>query len=152
MKKFILAIIFFVSFFSIVNQTNAKWGVFEELLNTQYWVETFEINDIQIDEFYFNEPIIWQIYNKIITYNNQTKNVLIASYKAWKFKQREISNITKTYKSFIYNVNQFLYFLNMIDKNPYYKDNEEIKVSLLKAYKNLRNQLKKLNYYVNKYK
>lgn len=146
MKKIILGIITIFFIFSIESDVVAKsqdWLI-ENILNLNYWPVIYDLNLEKLDNYTFNDYTLKRTYSNLVTYDKLVRSDIINSYKAWKYDYYTINWIIKNYKSFISYTNDFFYFLKLVDKYPYLKDDVEIQDWILTSYKNSQSYYKKV--------
>lgn len=135
MKKTFLSIIaiFFVFSNSIAHGSDT--GMLEDLLDLNYGPIEYELSLDSIDTYNFKNYSLKRTYQYMVKYDGLIRNEIVNQYEMGTYSYETTQWIVKNYKSFVYYTNQLFYFLNLVEKNPYLKDDFEVQNGILKNYK-----------------
>lgn len=135
MKKIFLSIIaiFFVFSNSITYASDT--GLIEDLLDLNYWPLEYELSFDSIQTYSFKNYSLKRTYLYMVKYDGLIRNEIVNQYEMWSYSYETTQGIVKNYKSFVYYTNQLFYFLSLVEKNPYLKDDFEVQNGILKNYK-----------------
>lgn len=152
MKKIIVSIIMVFSIFSIGNELKANYqeGLIENLLNLNYGPLIFDLNLEKLESYNFRDLTLRKVYDGLVVYDNLTRQQIINAHKAGQYDYNTTNGIIKNYKTFISYTNDFFYYLDIIDKNPNFKNNTEIQDAILITYRNSQSYYRKVRNLVNK--
>ena len=147
MKVLTKVIISIVFIFSIVAPTFAeqKWYI-EQLLDLNYWIETFNINLASIDKYNFNNSRTRYIYTTFKSTSEDLKNEILKQYRKWNLDYYRTKWIITNYKNFIYYSNKYFYF----QKQKEYYNSKTIDNAILKNVISLKSYYMRIKFLVNK--
>lgn len=138
-----------ISFISLFPSSYAEEWYIENLLDIQTWPEIYKINTILMDEYYFKDKLIKNIYSKMKQADKLLKQAIIFQYKANKLDYYKTNAIINNYDYFIDSVNDFFDTLYMVDQNNSLKNEKEIQETILKAYEDMRTHYNRVKYLLN---
>lgn len=148
MKKYILLIISFLSFFSISNFVNASndW-LLSDILKLNYWIQESDIKAIKTKNISLRNLSNQNMYNQFKNLDKTIKNEILRKIKNNEFDYYTWFWVINSYSSFVYNVNKLfeLYSLKESGSSDYFLDN-----SIKNTYFNIRTDYKRVQYLISK--
>jgi len=135
MNKIIKLIITLTIIFSSLSNTFAEEGYIENLFNLNYWIEEFDLNLHNIKYIHFNNEKYNKIYREIKTVDSLLKEGFVRNYKNWEYNYYQMNWIVNNYNKFIYNTNQFFFFIKLKENNNNYS---EINSAIMNSYRNMK--------------
>ncbi len=123
-KKYILVILTIFLTFSIVSSSFAKEESYiEKLLDLNYWVEKFNINNLEkISYIKFYDSATQKKFDEFRRVNEILKNELIRLYKNWNLDYNSINSIIVNYNNFIYHTNKMFLYKSIKEIRPSYSE------------------------------
>lgn len=140
-------IILFSMFFSSATYSFAKEWYIENLLQINTWVEAFDIELIEIDDYYFADENLQNTYEEFKRTSQLLKREIIRKYENDEFGYYQTKWVITNYKKFVYYTNSIFYYLSLKDEGV---NDSEIDNAILESYTKIRTYYKRLKYLVNK--
>lgn len=133
MKKYILVILTIFFTFSIVSSSFAKQEPYvEKLLDLNYGVEKFNINNLEkIDYIKFDDPITQEKFDDFRDVNEVLKKEFIRLYKNGNLDYNSISAVIFNYNKFVYHTNKMFFYKSIKEINPNYS---QVNIAISKNY------------------
>ena len=113
MKYIISLLLLFSSIFSVNAQDNSR---ITTVLNLNYGVESFDLENAILDPIDFQNQNIEKTYNEFKTLNTTLKSVLIEKYENNEINYYDMNDAVRSYKNFIYYTNNAFYYVSMQEK------------------------------------
>ena len=135
MNKIIKLIITLTIIFSSQSNTFAEEGYIENLFDLNYWVEELDLDLHDIKYIYFNNEKYNRIYREIKTVDSLLKDGFMKNYRNWEYDYYQMNWIVNNYNKFIYNTNQFFFFIKLKEQNSNYL---EIDSAIMSSYRNMK--------------
>jgi len=135
MNKIIKFIITLTIIFSSQSNTFAEEGYIENLFDLNYWVEELDLDLHDIKYIYFNNEKYNRIYREIKTVDSLLKDGFMKNYRNWEYDYYQMNWIVNNYNKFIYNTNQFFFFIKLKEQNSNYS---EVNSAIMSSYRNMK--------------
>jgi len=135
MNKIIKFIITLTIIFSSQSNTFAEEGYIENLFDLNYWVEELDLDLHDIKYIYFNNEKYNRIYREIKTVDSLLKDGFMRNYRNWEYEYYQMNWIVNNYNKFIYNTNQFFFFIKLKEQNSNYS---EVNSAIMSSYRNMK--------------
>ena len=118
MKKFISFIIITIISFSSASSTFGMEteGFIERTLQLRTWVEWFNIERAQIDDFNFISPTINSVYTEFKRADRILRDEIMKQYAEWNLEYYQINWMIKNHGKFVYHTNKLFMYLSMKEK------------------------------------
>jgi len=137
MKKIFNIILAIFLIFSIKN-TFASSQNLEDVLNLDIWPANYTINLAKINNFSFKTKALSDKHEKVKNIDKTLKKIIIQKFNNWDFSENKTNSLIKNYSNFVYYVNDFFYYMKIIDNNESMKNNIEVQKWILDSYKNMK--------------
>lgn len=137
MKRFLtFSIILSSFFFSSIFSVNAQSGYLESLLDLNYGIESYQLENIpKLEAKSFSSPAVQQTYNSFLKVDSTLRAEFIKQYRAWTLSAYQVQDIITSYGNFIYNTQKtFLY----ISENEKGTRGTEIQTAISNGYSQMR--------------
>lgn len=135
MNKIIKVIITLTIIFSSLSTTFAEEWYIENLFDLNYWIEEMDLDLHEIKYIYFKNEKYNRLYREIKTVDSLLKNGFMKNYRNWTYNYYKMNWIVSSYNKFIYNTNQFFFFIKLKEKNSNYS---EANTAIMNSYRNMR--------------
>ena len=144
MKKITLCIIISLISFSSISHSFAMWeeGFIEQLLEIRTWVEAFEIERAQIDNFVFISPTIESVYTEFKKADRLLRNEIITQYNQWNLEYNQVNGMITNHWKFVYHTNKLFMYLSM--KERWQASGKEVDNAIANSYIQLRSHYARL--------
>jgi len=138
MKKFVSFIIISLISFSSVSSVFAMEteGFIERTLQLRTWVEWFNIERAQVDNFTFINPTIQNVHTEFKRADTILKNEIMRQYAEWDLSYYQINGMVENHEKFVYYTNKLFYYLSQ--KERWLASWKEIDNAIENSYINLR--------------
>ena len=144
MKKIISFIIISLMSFSSANHLFAmeSEGFIERTLQLRTWVEWFNIERAQIDEFQFINPVIWDVYTEFKRADRILRDEMMKQYAEWNLEYNQINWMITNHRKFVYHTNKLFMYLSM--KEKWQASGKEVDNAIANSYIQLRSYYARL--------
>lgn len=137
MKTFFLWIITLLIIFSSFNTTKANLSIWE-LLDLQFWTQSFELNLSNIKRYDFKNQSMINFNNTLIRQNDFLKREIERKYRNNEITKTRMNWIIRNHKQFVEHSNFYLQMLEMIDNNPRLINDDEMIYSIIDLRKSIQ--------------
>lgn len=144
MKKFVIFIIIFVSFFSIVSFVSASQWEISDILELKTGIQASDLDDIYIKNINLKTTAYRNKYTKLKSMDKVIKEEILKKIENNEFTYYQGFDIIKAYSNFIYDVNRLFSLYK-------HKENwSDVDSSIRDTLFEIKTHYKRLQYLVNK--
>lgn len=144
MKKIIsFIIITLISFSSVTSAFDIQnEGFIERTLQLRTWVEWYNIELAQIDDFQFISPVVADVYSEFKMADRILRDEIMKQYAAGDLEYYQVNGMIENHSKFIYHTNKLFYYVSM--KEKWQASGKELDNAIINSYIKLKSYYARL--------